>query len=99
MKCYIHRSKDDSTGVAEGKSRCQSIHSVLQFDHYCHRDGDGDGNDLVHAVGHGQEDDGSEREVEEQGRPAGCLHLIMIAMIMIVIMIVMMIGMMIVEIS
>ena len=78
----INRSKDDGTSVAEGKSCCQSVHSVLHS-HHCHCDDDGDNDldhgddedDLVHAVGHGEEDDGTEGEVEEKCRPAGCLHL------------------------
>ena len=84
----IHRSKDNCTGVTEGQAGRQSVNSVLQSGHFgdighlgdLDYSGDLDDHvdehaDLVHAVGHGQEDDGSKREVEEKGRPACRLHL------------------------
>ena len=84
----IHRSKDNCTGVTEGQAGRQSVNSVLQSGHFgdighlgdLDSSGDLDDHvdehaDLVHAVGHGQEDDGSKREVEEKGRPACRLHL------------------------
>ena len=84
----IHRSKDNCTGVTEGQAGRQSVNSVLQSGHFGDighlGDLDYSGDlgdhvdehaDLVHAVGHGQEDDGSKREVEEKGRPACRLHL------------------------
>ena len=78
----IHRSKDNCTGVTEGQAGRQSVNSVLQSGHLgdIGHLGDLDDHvdehaDLVHAVGHGQEDDGSKREVEEKGRPACRLHL------------------------
>ena len=84
----IHRSKDNCTSVTEGQAGRQSVNSVLQSGHFgdighlgdLDYSGDLDDHvdehaDLVHAVGHGQEDDGSKREVEEKGRPACRLHL------------------------
>ena len=84
----IHRSKDNCTSVTEGQAGRQSVNSVLQSGHFgdighlgdLDYSGDLDDHvdehaDLVHAVGHGQEDDGSKREVEEKGRPARRLHL------------------------